>query len=110
MKIITEVRHLDGIRVNFGVSNWEYIATAMLKEAQPLPQLIYSNARNIVEQYHYLFDTLWSKAIPAEQRIREIEEGIIRYETKIVQEHEISSRKSSDLMNPLMKCPFAQPL
>ncbi|MGH9963735.1 MAG: sensor histidine kinase, partial [Nitrososphaeraceae archaeon] len=28
--------------------------------------------------------TLWSKTIPAEQRIREIEEGIVRYETVII--------------------------
>jgi len=35
-----------------------------------------------------MFDTLWSKAISAQQRIREIEEGIISYETKIIEEDE----------------------
>jgi len=30
----------------------------------------------MVEAQQYLFDTLWNKAIPAEQKIREIEDGI----------------------------------
>jgi hypothetical protein len=34
------------------------------------------NVREVVEQGQYIFDTLWNKAIPAEQRIREIEEGL----------------------------------
>src|SRR5215203_3030406 len=32
-----------------------------------------------------IVDTLWSSAIPAEQKIREIEEGLIRYETRIIE-------------------------
>jgi len=38
-------------------------------------QIIHSNAREIIDQHQYLFDTLWNKAIPAEQRAREIEEN-----------------------------------
>ncbi|MFL6366534.1 MAG: ATP-binding protein, partial [Nitrososphaeraceae archaeon] len=48
----------------------------------------YSNVREVVEQGHYIFDTFWRSAISAEQRIREIEEGIIRYETRIVENPE----------------------
>jgi len=29
---------------------------------------------------------LWRKAIPAEQRIREIEEGIVHYETRVIKD------------------------
>ncbi|MGA8484542.1 MAG: HAMP domain-containing sensor histidine kinase, partial [Nitrososphaeraceae archaeon] len=43
-----------------------------------------SNVKEIVEQGQYIFDTLWSKTIPAEQKIREIDEGIIPFETKII--------------------------
>ncbi|MGH9985797.1 MAG: hypothetical protein ACRD8W_17780, partial [Nitrososphaeraceae archaeon] len=32
----------------------------------------------LVEQQQYMFDALWKKAIPAKQRIREIEEGVKR--------------------------------
>ena len=79
-----EVRHLDGIRGNFGVSDTAYIATANVNKAQPIPELIYSSARSVVEQNKYVFDTLWSKAVVAEDRIREVEEGTIRPETRAV--------------------------
>jgi signal transduction histidine kinase len=81
-----EVRHLGGIKGNFGVSDREYIATASLNEAQPVPELIYSNAKSVVEQNKYVFDTLWSKAIQAESRIREIEEGVITPETRTIKD------------------------
>jgi two-component system sensor histidine kinase VicK len=81
-----EVRHLDGIKGNFGVSETAYIATANVNKAQPVPELLYSNARSLVEQNKYVFDTLWNKAVLAEDRIREIEEGVIRPETRAVKD------------------------
>ena len=81
-----EVRHLAGIKGNFGVSDTAYIAAAVVNKTQPVPELIYSNARSIVEQNKYIFDTLWSKAILAEDRIREIEEGVIRPETRAIKD------------------------
>lgn len=75
-----ELRHLGGIRGGFAVTDSEYISTALLAlEPQPgklAPQLVYSNFQAMVEQHQYLFETLWDKATPAEQRIREIEQGI----------------------------------
>ena len=81
-----EVRHLDGIKGNFGVSNRAYIATAIINKAQPVPEMIYSSARSVIEQNKYVFDTLWSRAVVAEDRIREIEEGIVRAETRAVKD------------------------
>ena len=76
MKMIDELRHLDGVKGNFAVSETEYLATAAaLEEAKPVQQLLYSNMKTIVGQQQYIFDTLWNKAIPAEQKIKEIEEG-----------------------------------
>jgi len=77
-----ELRHLDGIKGNFGVSDREYIGTAYVsEEAEPVPELIYSSVPSIIEQNRYLFETLWSRAVAAEDRIREIESGAIRPET-----------------------------
>jgi two-component system sensor histidine kinase VicK len=77
---IAEIRHLNGVRGNFEVSQrrgkGEYIGTAILQEAEPVAQLIYSNVKEIVEQQQFVFDTLWIKAIPSQVRIKEIEEGI----------------------------------
>jgi hypothetical protein len=45
-------------------------------EDQPLSHAIISNAKALVEAQYFLFQTLWNQAIPAQQNIREIEEGI----------------------------------
>ena len=81
-----ELRHLDGIKGNFGVSDTAYIATAHVSKAEPVPELIYSTVRNVVEQNKNIFDTLWSKAVLAEDRIREIEEGVTRAEIRAVKD------------------------
>ena len=67
------------------VSESEYMATTVLQEAKPLTQVIYSNVKEVVEQGQYIFDTLWNAAIPAEQKIREVEEGILKNETRIIE-------------------------
>jgi signal transduction histidine kinase len=86
MKIVDELRHLDGVKGGLAVSESEYMATTVLEESKPLTMVIYSNVREVVEQGQYLFDTLWRSAIPAEKRIKEIEQGeVIRYETRIVE-------------------------
>lgn len=83
---IAELRHLDGVKGGFVVADEKvYVATAMLQLEKPVTQLIHSNVRAIVEQQQYMFNTLWSKAIPAERKIREIEEGIMSHETKIIE-------------------------
>jgi signal transduction histidine kinase len=81
-----ELRHLDDVKGNFEINDGgkEYIATATLQKAKPLKQIIYSNAKEIGEQQQYVFNTLWNKAISSEQKIKEIEEGIIPEFTDII--------------------------
>lgn len=38
---------------------------------------IYSNVKKIVDHQQIVFDTLWNRAIPAEQKIKELVEGIV---------------------------------
>jgi two-component system, OmpR family, sensor histidine kinase VicK len=75
-----EIRHLDGIKGNFYISDTEYIAPATFHErGKPASQMIYSNVKEIVNHQQYVFDTLWNKAIPAEQKIKELEEGVSEF-------------------------------
>jgi hypothetical protein len=67
---ISELRHLDGLKGNFAISEKGYMASATLQEAALLQEVIYSNARAILEQQRHMFETLWSKAKPAEQKMR----------------------------------------
>ena len=52
---------------------------------KPASNVVYSNVKEVVEQAQYLFETLWSRSLPADQRIREIEVGVTRYETVVIE-------------------------
>jgi nitrogen-specific signal transduction histidine kinase len=84
MKLVDELRHLDGVRGGMAVSESEYMATTVLQETKPLTQVIYSSVKEVVEQGQYIFDTLWNASIPAQKKIREIEEGTVPHYTKVV--------------------------
>ncbi|MFL6396290.1 MAG: ATP-binding protein [Nitrososphaeraceae archaeon] len=88
VKIVDELRHIEGIKGNFYISETEYIAPATFHtRGKPASQIIYSNVKEIVEhQRQFVFDSFWSRSIPAEQKIKAIEEGIIHYETRIVED------------------------
>lgn len=79
------IRHLSGIKGNFAISdNREYLASAMLHESKPLTELVYSNVKEIIVQNQLVFETFWNNAIPAEQRIRQIEEGVLPIQTYLI--------------------------
>jgi two-component system sensor histidine kinase VicK len=79
MKVVTELRHLDKVKGNFGIGDGrEYQASATTMKSAPPPQLITSTVKAVVDQQQYFFDMLWKKAIPAKQRIKEIEQGLKR--------------------------------
>jgi two-component system, OmpR family, sensor histidine kinase VicK len=79
MKFAEVVCHVEGIKANFAVRNNDYIGIATSNaEIQSSIQshIIYSNVKGIIDQQQYLFNSLWDKSIPAEQRIEEIERGV----------------------------------
>ena len=100
---ISELRHLDRIKGNFAISEKGYTASATLQEASLLQQVIYSNVRSILDQQQYVFETLWNKAIPAEQRLREIEEGIEAEVFETITNHEVVSQILVDLAKSVKK-------
>jgi hypothetical protein len=57
-----------------------------------------STVRVFVEQQQYFFETLWSKAIPAEQRIREIEEGIKLEVIETIREPEVTQARALEII------------
>jgi two-component system, OmpR family, sensor histidine kinase VicK len=75
--LVDELRHLDGIKGSFYISEGEYLAPAIFhEEGKGASQMIYSNVRELVEHQQYVFDTLWNKSIPSDEKIKEIEVGI----------------------------------
>jgi len=92
-----EVRHLDEVKGNFGVLDGIYYrASARLKASSPPPLLISSTVRAFVEQQEYFFDMLWKKAIPAKQRIKEIEENLKREFIETIQHSEETLSSATD--------------
>jgi hypothetical protein len=113
MRIIGELRHLEGVKANFMVSEKEYLLTPLglhevtSQRRESVANIIYSSAKQIVEQQQYLFDSLWSKALPAEQRIKEIEAGVLHYETRIIEKSDEIIKEISHLIassNELVVC------
>ncbi|WP_236561680.1 hypothetical protein [Nitrososphaera sp. AFS] len=94
-----DIRHLEGIKGNFAVSDKEYISiyettsspkkksTLKIKNARSASAkisqdcAIYSNIKEDVHQHQRIFENLWLNSRPLENRIREIDEGIDRTET-----------------------------
>jgi hypothetical protein len=74
MRIVTELRHLDGLIGGIVVSESEYMSTTTLKKKQLLTISFHSNEEEVVRSGQYIFDTFWEKAMPAKRRIKEIEE------------------------------------
>lgn len=98
IRIGHELRHLDNVKGNFSVSEREYVANAAQSAKAPLPQLIHSNVKAVIEQHQYFFETLWNKAIPAEQRIREIEEGIKPEVIETIREPKVTQERVFELI------------
>lgn len=74
---VAELRHMAGIAGSFAVSESEYVSAYKRSAGSPLyDQLIYSNVKEIVAQQQNAFDVFWNSAVPAVQKIREIEERI----------------------------------
>jgi two-component system, OmpR family, sensor histidine kinase VicK len=113
MRIIGELLHLDGVKANFMVSEREYLLTPLglhevkSQRRESLANIIYSSAKQIVEQQQYLFDSLWSKATQAEHKITEIEQGGMHYETRIIDNSDEIVKEISHLIassNELVVC------
>jgi hypothetical protein len=86
MRMVDELRHLDGIKGNFYLSDKEYLAPATKHaRGKPASQIIHSNMKEILIHQQYVFDSFWNAAMPAQQKFVEIEQGKVHYETKILQ-------------------------
>jgi hypothetical protein len=66
-----ELRHLDNIKFGgFGIfDGTKYRCSPTSKGEGSPPEFIMSNVKELVEEQTFVFDTLWSRAIPVKQRI-----------------------------------------
>ena len=57
---------------------------------------------SFVATQQYLFDYLWSKSVPAKEKIREIEKGMIRDFIETIQEPQQTQKLALDIINSSM--------
>lgn len=94
-----EIKHLGGLKGNFRIfDNKVYVATSVIEQYRPMPEIIVSNVKNIVEQNRFIFEFLWNKAIPIDQRISQIEQGILPAETYTIDDPADILRYTIDLV------------
>jgi signal transduction histidine kinase len=99
-----ELRHLDGLHGYFVVVDGkEFYSHAYGEEGKSFPHMVASTVKVFVQQQQYFFNTLWEKAIPAKQRIREIEEGRAPETLEIIQDTKKSISRAFDIMNKTQK-------
>ena len=89
-------RHSGDVEANFVVSEKEYLGSITLKE--PHQQAIYSNMKDMVEQQHRIFDSLWNRAIPIQDRISEVEEGREHEFYEVINDYKKAQEKYIDLV------------
>ncbi|HEY6534711.1 MAG TPA: HAMP domain-containing sensor histidine kinase [Candidatus Nitrosocosmicus sp.] len=74
---ICDLRHLDGVRTNFGIADNKLVLLAGIsQEKDPLSLAILTKGKGFVDAHMYMFENLWEKSILAEIKIKEIENGI----------------------------------
>jgi len=72
------------------ISEGEYLAPLVQDRREVIAsELIHSDITQVVEHGQRIFDTLWSKAIPAEGRLKELQDGNIPLETKILDNQDL---------------------
>jgi two-component system sensor histidine kinase VicK len=104
LTMVDELRHLDGIKGNLYVGDTAYLAPATFHEkGKPASQLVYSNVKESIEHQRYIFETLWNKATPAEQKIKEINEGLAPEFYDVITDGEKASQAILDLAKSVKK-------
>jgi signal transduction histidine kinase len=101
MSGLVELRHLDGVAGNFAVSDsGEFISAAVIQQSRPVTELIYSNVSSVVSQHNLLFETLWGKAVAAESRLRELDEGAPQVKTRLLEGESEIVRQIASMTDP----------
>ncbi len=75
LDMVDELRHLNKVRGNFLISESESVSSLEVSPQHPITDGYYTNSKKLVQMMGYVFETLWDNAIPAEERINQLETG-----------------------------------
>jgi nitrogen-specific signal transduction histidine kinase/sugar-specific transcriptional regulator TrmB len=96
---IVELRHLDGVKGNFYVTEDEYVVPSTLHEKGKFSEwMICNNVKEIVEHQQYVFDSFWNTSTSAERKSLEIRSGASLGITEIIDNSSRTQRLFIDLI------------
>jgi hypothetical protein len=72
-ELVDELRHLEGIKGKFILSDSEFMISPDISKENPLTDAVYCNVDKMLKQQWYVFETIWNHAVLADDRIRELE-------------------------------------
>jgi two-component system sensor histidine kinase VicK len=87
MSIVDELRHLDGVKGNFCITEQEYVGPSTFNEKERrkfAEWMICSNVKEIVEHQQYVFDSFWNTSSSAERKTTEIRNDVSFGITEII--------------------------
>ncbi len=103
-----EIRHFDNIPLNFSVTDKEFNQNVISpladvnqsgKGALPRLSTLATNDPLYIEHFRRLFREMWDNAVPAEQRIKEIEQGIEHISIEILSDRKKTQAKYEQLVS-----------
>jgi two-component system, OmpR family, sensor histidine kinase VicK len=102
--IVDELRHLDNIIGTFYVSDKEcLVPESFHKKGELASQIIFWNVKETVKHQQYVFETLWNKAISAQQKIDQIEKGELPEIIEIIHDTNEAQQLAEKLVNAAKK-------
>ena len=84
---LMDVRHIAGLGGNsWAVTQGEYVSSLALGEFKASIPIIYSNAKPLVGEHQSIFDALWDRGEPLEERMEAIRSGTDLPEMEIIRD------------------------
>ncbi len=103
LKLVTEFRHIEGMKGGIAVNRSEYISASVIETNQPVTELYHSNLAHVVEQGQYIFDTFWKNSVSASSKIKEIEQGKVPEVIESIQDPVLLQNRTVELLRSANK-------
>ena len=74
MNFVDDIRHLDGIKANFSISEAEYLASTTTA-LSPAPHIIYSNVKDIVKHRSKSLKVFGTRQFQLNRKLEKLKKG-----------------------------------
>ena len=99
-----ELRHSDRIKCNMLISGNECVTTTLLYDGpKTMFQTIYTDTKDVIEQKLNLFERVWDDSIPFEQKIYEMNKGLMGGVFNVVHDYNKIMKMINDLVESCSK-------